>query len=103
MIISLERPVHFRVLDVETTGLGPDDAVVEIGAVDLVDDQVVIVGSDLVRPPISIPPQASAVHHITDNDVGQCRLLGEVLPFYLDQSGAAGVDVFASHNWRFET
>ena len=24
------------------------------------------------------------------------------LPFYLDTSGEAGVDVFASHNWRFD-
>jgi len=49
MTTGSNRPTHFRILDVETTGLGPDDAVVEIGAVDLVNGEVIPVGSDLVR------------------------------------------------------
>jgi len=84
-----------RLLDLETTDLMPDDHVVEIAAVDLIGDQIVPIGSNVVRPTIPIPPQASAIHHITNEDVRQCRTLDELLPFYLDQTGKAGVDVFA--------
>src|SRR5215207_374874 len=97
-----DEPTRFRIVDLETTGTTPNDAVVEIAAVNLLGEQIIPIGSDLVRPPIPIPPQASAVHHITDDDVGECRTLEELLPFYLDPSGAAGVDVFATHNWRFD-
>jgi DNA polymerase III epsilon subunit-like protein len=38
--------------------------VVEIAAVDLIGHEIVPIGSSLVRPPIPIPPQASAIHHI---------------------------------------
>src|SRR3954447_24082864 len=94
---------RIRILDLETTGLTPDDHVVEIAAVDLIDNEIVPIGSNLVRPPIPIPPQASAIHHITDEHVRQCRAFDEHLPVYLDQSGKAGVDAFAFHNWRFES
>jgi exodeoxyribonuclease X len=102
MATDSDQQTRFRVLDVETTGLQPSDAVVEIGAVDLIGDEVVIIGSDLIRPPFPIPPAASAIHHITDDDVGGCGPLEEHLSFYLDQTGEAGVDVFASHNWKFD-
>jgi exodeoxyribonuclease X len=102
MTFGSDRPTRFRILDLETTGLCPDDAVVEIGAVDLVGDQAIIIGSDLVRPPIPIPPEASAIHHITDDDVRPCRTLDEHPPFYLDQTGNTDVNVFAFHNLRFE-
>ena len=75
MTLGFPRPPRIRILDLETTGLTPDDHVVEIGAVDLIGNKVVPVGSNLVRPPISIPPQASAIHHITDDDVSVCRSL----------------------------
>src|SRR5689334_5343878 len=80
MISGSHTATRFRVLDLETTGLQPNAAVVEIGAVDLIGDEVGIIGSDLIRPPVPIPPEASAIHHISD----------------------AGVDVFASHNWQFD-
>jgi exodeoxyribonuclease X len=93
---------RIRIIDLETTGTTADDTVVEIAAVDLVGADIVIVGSDLVRPWTAIPPQASAVHHITNEDVERCKPLEDHLPHYLDEFRAFGVDVFASHNWRFE-
>ena len=77
-----DKPAHFRIVDLETTGTTPNDAVVEIGAVDLIGREIIPIGSDLVRPPVPIPPQASAIHQITDEDVGAVPRLGEVLPFY---------------------
>jgi exodeoxyribonuclease X len=102
MTIYSDKPTRFRVLDLETTGISPDDAVVEIAAVDIIGREVVPIGSDLVRPHTRIPPQASAVHHLTDEDVGHCRPLEELLPHYLDYGHEADIDVFASHNWRFD-
>ena len=84
---SPETPTLFRITDLETSGTGPNDAVVEIGVVDLVGGEIVIVGSDLVRPPDAIPPQASAIHQITDNDVSWCPRLEEILPRYMDVGG----------------
>jgi exodeoxyribonuclease X len=49
-----------------------------------------------------IPPQASAVHHITDLEVMYCPSFEDRLPYYLDVFHAE-VDVFAAHNWRFES
>jgi exodeoxyribonuclease X len=94
---------RIRVIDLETTGLDPSDAVVEIAAVDVVGEEIIIVGSELVRPPITIPPEASAVHHITNDDVSRCGTIDEYLPLYLDQAGTAGVIALASHNWRFDS
>jgi exodeoxyribonuclease X len=94
---SPETPTLFRITDLETSGTGPNDAVVEIGAVDLVGGEMVIVGSDLVRPPV-----ASAIHQITDEDVTRCPMLEEVLPFYMDANRTAAVEVFVAHHWRLK-
>ncbi len=98
----VHKPTRFRVIDLETTGTTANDAVVEIAAVDLVGDEIVLIGSDLVRPPIPIPPESSAIHHVTDDDVIGSPTLEEVLPAYVDADRAAGVDVFVAHRWAFE-
>ena len=97
-----DEPTRFRIVDLETTGTTPNDAVVEIAAVDLLGEQIIPVGSDLVRPPIPIPPQASAVHHITDDDVSGSPTLEGLLPFYMNEGRVAGVGVFTAHHWVFE-
>jgi DNA polymerase III epsilon subunit-like protein len=58
-------------LDLETTGIAPEHKIVEIAAVDIVENDLVIVGSDLVRPSVPIPPEASAVHHILNECLRQ--------------------------------
>lgn len=93
---------RIRVVDLETTGFAPTDSIVEIGAVDLIGNDIVLVGSQLVRPPCPIPPHASAVHHITDEQVSGCPPIEEQLPFFLDFDRSANVEVFCAHNWRFE-
>jgi exodeoxyribonuclease X len=102
MATSSGKLAHFRIVDLETTGTTPNDAVVEIGAVDVIGREIIPIGSDLVRPPVPIPPQASAIHQITDDDVSGCPSLEEVLPFYMDEDRDAGVDVFVAHKWDFE-
>ena len=50
----------------------------------------------LVRPAKPIPPGASAIHHIVDEDVQNAPLLSEVI------SGSEGADVYVAHNCEFE-
>src|SRR5918997_3105889 len=102
MASSSDKFTRFRIIDVETTGTNANDAVVEIGAFDLIGQEIIVIGSDLVRPPVPIPPEASAVHQITDDDVSGCPSLEEILPFYMDEDRDAGVDVFVAHKWDFE-
>ena len=99
MASSSDTPTRFRIVDLETTGTTPNDAVVEIGAVDLVGREIIPIGSDLVRPPVPIPPEASAIHQITDTDVSRRPRLEEVLPRYMGVDGADRVDVFVAHHW----
>jgi exodeoxyribonuclease X len=60
-----------RVIDIETTGTDPEqDAVIEIASVDvLADGTIANRQSTLVRPGIPVPPEASAVHHLIDEDL----------------------------------
>ena len=60
-----------RVIDVETTGTDPKiDAIIEIASVDVLKDGTIANRqSVLVRPPIPVPPESSAVHHLIDEDL----------------------------------
>lgn len=63
-----------RVIDLETTGLPPDAEVVEAAYVDITRDAagkpfVAGVWRSFVDPGFPIPPEASAIHHITDDMV----------------------------------
>lgn len=54
------------ILDTETTGLGEKDEVVQVAVIDL---SGTVLFNTLVEPSISIPAQASAIHHITNEMV----------------------------------
>ena len=73
-----------RVIDIETTGIDPaTDAIIEIASVDMLREGGVTNAMDtLVRPGKPIPPSASAVHHLVDEDVQNAPALAEVIePF----------------------
>ncbi|MFN3477055.1 MAG: exonuclease domain-containing protein, partial [Candidatus Methylomirabilales bacterium] len=70
--------------DLETTGLhAVADRVVEIGAIKFQGDQVFQTLEVLVDPGIPIPPEATAVHGITDVMVRGAPGVAEVLPGFL--------------------
>lgn len=73
------------VLDVETTGTDPGrDRIVQIAAVARESgNEMVRVVSSLVNPGIPIPPEATAVHGITDDTVRDAPTLAELLPAIL--------------------
>ena len=87
-----------RVIDIETTGIDPaSDAIIEIASVDMVRGGGITNAMDtLVRPGRSIPPGASAIHHIIDEDLKDAPLLPEVIDRF------KGADAYVAHNCEFE-
>lgn len=68
MRLKLKRPVVF--FDLETTGINIlEDRIVELAAVKLMPDGSRIEKNLRVNPGIPIPAEATAVHHITNEDV----------------------------------
>lgn len=68
MPLELERPIVF--FDLETTGTDvQNDRIVQISLLKLFPDQREEVITHLINPGIPIPPEATEVHGITDEDV----------------------------------
>jgi exodeoxyribonuclease X len=93
-----------RVLDVETTGLDPAmHRIVEIATVDVIvrENGEVVRGerwSSLVNPGMPIPPEASAVHHITDDMVADAPSIGELV----DCVKRGPPAFYCAHNRKFD-
>jgi len=101
--------VNVVVFDLETTGLSPErDAIVEIGALRVVDGRVVEAErfESLVRPvnaagqPLRIPWHAQRVHGISDGMVRDAPHLADVLPGFLAFVGDSPV---VAHNVGFDS
>lgn len=89
-----------RVIDFETTGLPPDAAVCEAGWYDVMDGEHWLIGASsfLIDPGRAIPPEASAIHHITDVDVAGAPDAASVFLKIMERPA----DIFAAHNAAFE-
>jgi DNA polymerase III subunit epsilon len=75
-VLRLER--RLVGLDLETTGVNEEkDRIVELGVEIMEPDGKVIEYRTLVNPECPIPPEATAVHHITDAMVQGCQTCGE--------------------------
>jgi DNA polymerase-3 subunit epsilon len=90
--VNLERPLVC--FDLETTGVSPErDRIVEIGLVRVEPDGSRRAFRTLVNPEMPIPPQATAVHGISDADVHDAPSLAGVareLLVLLDGADLAG-------------
>ena len=100
-----------RVLDLETSGIEPPAAgVVELGWCDLLEFGATwLVGHPahiLVHPGHPIPPETSAIHHITDEDVAQANLFSGVWPVVIGENavtpGEQPIAAYVAHNAAFE-
>ena len=92
--------VPFCVLDLETTGVGPDiNEITEIGAVRF--ERGVETGrfQTLVNPRTGIPPQVTVITGITQAMVIDAPAIEEVLPSFLEFLGEA---VIVGHNVAFD-
>jgi DNA polymerase III epsilon subunit family exonuclease len=91
--------IPFVAFDTETTGLGGADRLVEIGAVRFQGEVVEGEWSALVNPGVAIPPEATAIHGIRDEDVRSCPGAAAVLPSFLDFIDGAAL---VAHNAPFD-
>lgn len=99
MKLQLRRPIVF--FDLETTGLNLlTDRIVEISALKLMPNGEVERRTRLVNPEIPIPPESTAVHHITDADVASAPTFKQIA-----KSVAAfftGCDIAGFNSTRFD-
>ena len=73
---------HLIWIDLEMTGLDPmKDRIIEIAAYDPVQDRTF---ESLINPGCPIPPEASAIHKITDEMVKEAPSFGEVAKKFTD-------------------
>jgi exodeoxyribonuclease X len=91
----------FRVIDFETTGMPPDAALCEIGWCDVAvtdgQPKVGVQSAVIVNPGRPMPPEARAVHHISDADCAAAPQASSILMRVMD-----GADAFVAHNAAFE-
>lgn len=81
--LQLERPIAF--VDLETTGLNvEDDRIVELAVVKLMPDGERQSRVRRIHPGRPIPPGATAIHGITDDDVRDCPTFMQVAKSLLD-------------------
>jgi len=94
------------ILDLETTGTDPETAqIVELATLDVgVDCSAQPVGTTMgylrgqrINPGVSIPPEASAVHHIVNADVADAPKIEDFVPYGCGE-GLGAVDIIAGHN-----
>jgi exodeoxyribonuclease X len=95
----MRNSYRIAIFDTETTGLDPKvDRVVEYAQVELTETGPVNLRSSLINPGRSIPPEAKAVHHITDEMVVEAPTLKE----YLASLDMGPVTHYGAHNMEFD-
>lgn len=90
--------MRYWVVDSETTGVGAEDKAVEVAGFLFEDDKFIRYHTSLVNPQRPIPPEASEVHHLTDEDVANAPLIEEAMsPFFDDD-----FDFVVAHSASFD-
>jgi len=93
------RNVLFCVVDLETTGTGPEAAITEIGAVLTQGGEARGEFQTLVNPAQHVPVMITVLTGITDAMVEDAPPIGVVLPSFLEFAAGA---VLVAHNARFD-
>ena len=77
MKLNLKRPIIF--FDLETTGTDTsNDRIVEISMVKVAPDGEKTIKTRRINPEMPIPAEATAIHHITDEDVKDCPTFKQI-------------------------
>ena len=99
MKLNLKNPIVF--LDLETTGINVvTDRIVEIALLKIFPDGHEEEKLQRINPGIPIPPQASAIHGIYDEDVKDAPLFKEVAKIYA--KFIEGCDLAGFNSTRFD-
>lgn len=96
------RQLQYTVFDTETTGLDPmGDELIAIGAVRIVNARLLEEEQfhHLIKPRRSIPPSATRIHGIRNQDVQDAPPLEEVLPAF---HTFVGDSILVAHNAAFD-
>jgi DNA polymerase III epsilon subunit family exonuclease len=92
---------RFVVLDVETTGFGRTDQIVEVGMVTIAPDgRLTDRWESFIRPSVSMSPAASRVNSITGGMLRGAPTFGDVLPDVARRIDGACI---VAHNASFDT
>ena len=99
MELKLSRPIIF--FDLETTGTNiTHDRIVEISLIKVMPDGTEIERTRRINPEMPIPAEATAVHHITDEDVAQEPTFRQVAKSLAEMF--AGCDIAGFNSNRFD-
>ncbi len=99
MKLRLERPIVF--FDLETTGTSvTHDRIVEISIIKVYPDGSETVHTRRVNPGMHIPEEATAIHHITDQDVADQPTFDIIAPKLADF--ITGCDIAGFNSTRFD-
>lgn len=99
MELNLRNPLIF--FDLETTGINiTQDRIVEISFLKVHPNGKEEIKSRRINPEIPIPPQATAIHGITDEDVKDCPPFKQVAKSLADQM--EGCDLAGFNSSRFD-
>lgn len=86
-------------IDTETTGLGPKDRVIQIGAVEIIGRKLGKRFEVTIDPHMPIKQDATKVHGLTDKDVRGCPTFVDVIDKFLAFVGKADL---VGHNLGFD-
>lgn len=99
MKLKLSRPIIF--FDLETTGTNiQTDRIVEISLVKLMPNGSVTSKTRRINPEMPIPAEASAIHHITDEDVAGEPTFRQIAASLASQ--LSGCDIAGFNSNRFD-
>ena len=92
-MIKLDRPIC--IFDLEATGVNVlEDRIVDVCVLRREPDGTETVFSSLVNPGVPIPPEASAIHHITDDMVADQPRMADLAPKLLEIFAGADLSGF---------
>lgn len=99
MELNLKNPIVF--FDLETTGVNvTHDRIVEISFLKVYPNGKEEIKSRRINPEMPIPPQATAIHGITDEDVKDCPTFKQIAKSLADQ--LEGCDLAGFNSSRFD-
>lgn len=94
---------RFLILDTETTGTDPKkDQVVELGFALTDLSETWAAGGYLVKATVPISPEASAIHHLLDEDLADASPLADTLAELSTTSGWESAEAYVAHNAPFD-
>jgi len=98
MKLNLKKPIVF--FDLETTGVDvTNDHIVEISLIKVLPSGEEIEKTRRINPGVKIPPEATAVHHITDEDVADAPTFKQIARSLANEMSGCDIAGFNSNKF----